>query len=210
MAYYHGWFKFNSDVVKFLSLSSCCASYLCGFSAHLHQEAVLDRWGQHQHGQHRWHQPQRPLHQPERPCWWVSGSFLWLYKRQHPLVTGQMITTQSCLFSFPFFFFQASPLTLKLSGFIGSARETAPSTAVNWTALDLRCLKGPRASWPRLLLWPSWVGTQSALKLHYSSCVILLLSGCVALKIAPVNTVLVVWDQVLMENADHPHVRCVL
>lgn len=104
MAYYHGWFKFNSDVVKFLSLSSCCASYLCGFSAHLHQEAVLDRWGQHQHGQHRWHQPQRPLHQPERPCWWVSGSFLWLYKRQHPLVTGQMITTQSCLFSFPFFF----------------------------------------------------------------------------------------------------------
>lgn len=34
------------------------------------QEALLDRWGQHQRGQHGWQQPHPPLHQPERACWY--------------------------------------------------------------------------------------------------------------------------------------------
>lgn len=43
-------------------------------------------------------------------------------------------------------FFQVSPSTLKLSNFTGSAQETAPLTAVNWTALSWRCSKGSRAN----------------------------------------------------------------
>lgn len=34
------------------------------------QEAVLDRWGQHQRGQHGRQQPHAPLHQPEGTCWY--------------------------------------------------------------------------------------------------------------------------------------------
>lgn len=59
------------------------------------------------------------------------------------------------------FAFKASPSTLMLSSFTGSAQEAALSATVTWTAQGWKCLKGPRASWSRLPLWPSWVGLQS-------------------------------------------------
>ena len=74
----------NSDLLKRLSLVFLC----------LHQEVVLDRWGQHQHGQHRWHQPQHPLHQSERPYWLEPFNVPLCVSivRQLSLVTGQMFT----------------------------------------------------------------------------------------------------------------------
>lgn len=86
---------------------------------------------------------------------------VWLHERQRTLVTGHVNNISSL------FVFQVSLLTLKLSSCTGSARVTAPSAAVNWTALDWRCWRGLRASWPRLLLWPSWVSLKKN-KAHFS------------------------------------------
>lgn len=108
-------------------------------SACLLQETLLDRRGHHQHGQHRRQQSQRPLHQPERPCRSVMycTSLCDCVRDSTPYWQGMSlhVSIKICVF-------QVSPLTLTLSSCTGSAQGTAPSTAVNWTALNWKCLRG--------------------------------------------------------------------
>lgn len=138
---------------KFSLLLSRHAVALLILSTCLFQEIVLDWWGHHQHGQYRWQQSQHPLHQPERPCWWVMYSLYDGTRDSTPFWQSR----SSCV-SIKICVFQVSPLTLTPSSSTGSAQETAQSTAVNWTGLDWKCSRGWRESWPRPLLWPSWVG----------------------------------------------------
>ena len=85
-------------VIPPLAVAHCC--FVDSLSACLPQETLLDRRGQHQHGQHRRQQPQHPLLQPKRPCGWVPCPYLfvWPHEEQHTLVTEQLITHPNLCF----------------------------------------------------------------------------------------------------------------